>query len=119
VNASPLSWPDGSDLVQGAGAALGITPRTVLIISREGGSRVDGSRKGNPGHIELSPKLDTVAGALSQICSGEVPPLAVTSAARSAMREDVPTMTEAGLPDLLNRAEHVLSRVATEQRGPG
>ena len=49
MSANPLRWPDGSYSVQGAAAALGITPQTVFDYLARGGSRVDSSPKGSPG----------------------------------------------------------------------
>jgi tripartite-type tricarboxylate transporter receptor subunit TctC len=50
------------------------------------------------GHVTMM--LDTVPSAMPQLADGRIRPLAVTSRERVAAIPDVPTMTEAGLPDV-------------------
>jgi hypothetical protein len=56
VEANPLRWPDGSYSVQGAAAALGVTPQTVFDWLQQG--RLTGRQmaKGQPWQIPLSEK---------------------------------------------------------------
>jgi hypothetical protein len=56
VEANPLRWPDGSYSVQGAAAALGVTPQTVFDWLQQG--RLTGRQmaKGQPWQITLSEK---------------------------------------------------------------
>src|SRR3712207_9338903 len=53
VDANPPRWPDGSHSVQGAAAALGVTPQTVFKWLRKG--RLAGRQltKGQPWQITL------------------------------------------------------------------
>lgn len=50
------------------------------------------------GTVDLN--FDTLPGAIGQIQSGKLRPLAVTSAARSKRLPDVPTLAEAGVPGM-------------------
>ncbi|MER9606404.1 hypothetical protein [Mesorhizobium sp. M0243] len=54
TSANPDRWPDGTYSVQGAAAALGVTPQTVFDYLARGW--IDGRQltKGQPWHIELS-----------------------------------------------------------------
>jgi hypothetical protein len=54
VSANPLRWPDGSYSVQGAAAALGITPQTVFDYLARGWLSGRQLTKGQPWQIELS-----------------------------------------------------------------
>ena len=51
------------------------------------------------GHVPLS--FDNMASALPAVQAGQLRALAVTSAQRSAVAPDIPTMGEAGMPDLV------------------
>jgi DNA invertase Pin-like site-specific DNA recombinase len=53
VSANPLQWPDGSYSVQGAAAALRITPQTVFDYLRRGWLSGRQLTKGQPWQIEL------------------------------------------------------------------
>jgi DNA invertase Pin-like site-specific DNA recombinase len=63
VAANPLRWPDGSYSVQGAAAALGVTPQTVFKWMRKG--RLTGRQltKGQPWQITLPDELITTLAA--------------------------------------------------------
>jgi DNA invertase Pin-like site-specific DNA recombinase len=54
VSANPLRWPDGTYSVQGAAAALGITPQTVFDYLARGWLSGRQLTKGQPWQIELS-----------------------------------------------------------------
>src|SRR3954451_17984922 len=54
VSANPLRWPDGSYSVQGAAAALKITPQTVFDHLARGWLSGRQLAKGQPWQIELS-----------------------------------------------------------------
>ena len=54
VSANPLRWPDGSYSVQGAAAALGITPQTVFDYLARGWLSGQQLTKGQPWQIALS-----------------------------------------------------------------
>lgn len=49
-----------------------------------------------------------VPGMLPQVKSGKITPLAVTSATRSKLLPDVPTLTELGLPELQSEVHYVV-----------
>jgi hypothetical protein len=54
VSANPLRWPDGTYSVQGAAAALGITPQTVFDYLTRGWLSGRQLTKGQPWKIDLS-----------------------------------------------------------------
>jgi hypothetical protein len=54
--ANPLQWPDGSYSVQGAAAAIGITPQVIFDWLRRGWLTGKQLAKGMPWQISLSPE---------------------------------------------------------------
>ena len=63
VAANPPCWPDGSYSVQGAAAALGVTPQTVFKWLRKGRLTGRQLRKGQPWQITLADEQITVLAA--------------------------------------------------------